>query len=94
MIDPRYTVDIDNLQDWARYEHLVMSGGLEFVSPGRQRRPMPEKIELLVLDFDGVISDNRVWTDQDGREMVAASRSDSMHIAALREKGIEVMVLS
>ena len=74
VIDPRYTVDIDNLQDWARYEHLVMAGGLEYVSPGRRRRPMPETIKLLVLDFDGVVSNNLVWTDQDGRETVAASR--------------------
>lgn len=94
VIDPRYTVDIDNLGDWARYEHLVMTSGLEFVSPGRQRRPMPETIKLLVLDFDGVISNNLVWTDQDGREMVAASRSDSIRIKALREAGVETIVLS
>jgi len=94
VIDSRYTVDIDNLGDWARYEHLVMTGGLEFVSPGRARRPMPESIKLLVLDFDGVISNNLVWTDQDGREMVAASRSDSIRIKALREAGVETIVLS
>ena len=94
VIDSRYTVDIDNLQDWARYEHLVMTGGLEYVSPGRARRPMPADIRLLVLDFDGVISNNLVWTDQDGREMVAASRSDSIHIKALSEVGVETIILS
>jgi YrbI family 3-deoxy-D-manno-octulosonate 8-phosphate phosphatase len=94
VIDSRYTVDIDNLQDWARYEHLVMTGGLDYVSPGRQRRPMPETIKLLVLDFDGVISNNLVWTDQDGREMVTASRSDSIRIKALREVGVETIILS
>ncbi len=26
VIDPRYTVDIDNLSDWAKYEALVYSG--------------------------------------------------------------------
>ena len=55
---------------------------------------MPETIKLIICDFDGVITDNRVMTDQDGRESVAASRSDSMHIKKLREKGIEVMILS
>jgi YrbI family 3-deoxy-D-manno-octulosonate 8-phosphate phosphatase len=94
VIDSRYTVDIDNLQDWARYEHLVMTGGLDYVSPGRQRRPMPETIKLLVLDFDGVVSNNLVWTDQDGREMVAASRSDSIYLQALREAGVETVILS
>jgi N-acylneuraminate cytidylyltransferase len=94
VIDSRYTVDIDNLQDWARYEHLVMTGGLDYVSPGRQRRPMPESIKLLVLDFDGVVSNNLVWTDQDGREMVTASRSDSIYIKPLHEAGVETVILS
>jgi len=94
VIDPRYTVDIDNLADWVRYEQLVLGGGLEFVSPGRAPRPMPADIRLLVLDFDGVISDNLVWTDQDGREMVAASRSDSIRIQELRQAGVETVILS
>ena len=95
VIDPRYTVDIDNLQDWARYEHLVATGGLNMVTPGgRGRRPMPEDIRLIVSDFDGVITDGRVWVDQDGREMIVASRSDSMRIRELRERGIEVVILS
>lgn len=94
VIDSRYTVDIDNLQDWVRYEQLVMTGGLDYVSPGRRRRSMPETIKLLVLDFDGVISNNLVWTDQDGREMVAASRSDSLLIQPLRAAGVETVILS
>jgi N-acylneuraminate cytidylyltransferase len=94
IIDARYTVDIDNLADWAKYETMVYSGGLKLVFPGKARRPMPEKIKLIVSDFDGVITDNRVWTDQDGRETVAASRSDSMRVRELRELGIEVMILS
>jgi N-acylneuraminate cytidylyltransferase len=93
VIDPRYTVDIDNLSDWAKYEALVYSG-LEMATPGRARRPMPEKIELIICDFDGVITDNRVWVDQDGTESVAAYRSDSIRIRELREFGIEVMIIS
>lgn len=95
VIDPRYTVDIDTPADWAKYESLVYQGGLDMVTPdNRQRRAMPKGIELIILDFDGVITDNKVWTDQDGRETVAASRSDSIKIGELREKGIEVMILS
>ena len=94
LVDPRYTVDIDNLTDWAKYETMVYSGGLKLVSPGKGPRPMPETIKLVVSDFDGVISDGRVWTDQDGRETVVASRSDSMRIRELRERGIEVIILS
>jgi YrbI family 3-deoxy-D-manno-octulosonate 8-phosphate phosphatase len=93
VIDPSYAVDIDNLSDWAKYETLVHSG-LEMVTPGRVKRSMPEKIDLVICDFDGVITDNRVWVDQDGRESVAAYRSDSIRIRELRDQGIEVLILS
>jgi len=93
LIDPKYTVDIDNLSDWAKYEALVYSG-LEMVSPGKSRKAMPETIKLIICDFDGVVTDNLVITDQDGRESVIASRGDSMHIKKLHEMGIEVMILS
>jgi len=94
VIEPRYTVDLDNLWDWAKYEWLVSSGELDMVWPGKPHRPMPERIELIVLDFDGVVTDNRVWTDESGRETVSASRSDSMHLRTLREMGIEIVILS
>ncbi len=94
MIDQRYTVDIDTLPDWAKYEALVYSG-LEMVSPGdKPRRKMPETIKMVISDFDGVMTDGRVWVDEKGKETVAASRSDSMRIRELRERGIEVMILS
>lgn len=96
VIDPRYTVDIDNLSDWAKYESLA-SSGLEMVTPGATsaiKRPMPEKIDLVISDFDGVITDNRVWVNEDGTEFVAAYRSDSIGVQLLREVGIEVMILS
>ncbi|MBK7319990.1 acylneuraminate cytidylyltransferase [Candidatus Villigracilis affinis] len=93
VIDPKYTVDIDTLPDWAKYEALVYSG-LEMVSPGAARRPLPETVKMIICDFDGVVTDNLVITDQDGRESVTASRSDSMHIKKLREMGVEVMILS
>jgi len=94
LIDPSYTVDIDNLVDWAKYEWLVKFGDLDFVSPGPARRPMPATVKLLFLDFDGVLTDNRVWTDQDGRETIAASRSDSYGVNLLRAAGIETVVIS
>jgi N-acylneuraminate cytidylyltransferase len=97
MIDPAYTVDIDTPKDWARYEWLVWHSDLDMVYPGRRgapRRPMPERVDMVVFDFDGVMTDNRVWVDQDGREMVAANRSDSMGLNALRRAGIQTIVIS
>src|SRR5512137_289767 len=94
VIDSRYTVDLDNLNDWAKAEWLAAHGGLEYISPGSARRPMPEQVKLVVLDFDGVLTDNRVWTDQDGREMVASNRSDSLGLGLIRSAGVQVYVLS
>ncbi|WKZ41187.1 MAG: acylneuraminate cytidylyltransferase [Anaerolineales bacterium] len=93
VIDPKYTVDIDTPADWVKYE-TVIYGGLDVVSPGESRRRMPETVQMIICDFDGVVTDNLVLTDEKGRESVAASRSDSMHIKTLREKGVEVMILS
>jgi YrbI family 3-deoxy-D-manno-octulosonate 8-phosphate phosphatase len=55
---------------------------------------MPEKVDLVISDFDGVITDNRVWVNEDGLEFVAAYRSDSIGVQLLREMGVEVMILS
>lgn len=98
VLDSRYTVDIDTLDDWQRAELLVIqhriSGGLDMVFPGQRKRSLPPQVRLVVLDFDGVLTDNRVWVDQDGRESVAANRSDGIGISRLRRSGIEVVVLS
>ena len=94
MVDPAYTVDIDNPRDWARSEWLVWFSDLEIVYPGHRRRPLPEKVDLVVFDFDGVLTDNRVWVDEEGHEMVAANRSDSLGVAYLRRSGLKMVVLS
>jgi len=95
VIDSRYTVDIDTPFDWERYEWLVRNGGLEMVDPASKRRKMPEKISLVVMDFDGVITDNRVWVDEQGLERVASSRGDSMGMHLVRKAlPIEFMVIS
>jgi YrbI family 3-deoxy-D-manno-octulosonate 8-phosphate phosphatase len=94
LVDPIYSADLDTQDDWRRAEERLQSGELEMVWPGKPRRTIPEKVALLVLDFDGVLTDNRVWVDQDGREMVAANRSDSLGIGLLRDAGVETVVIS
>ncbi len=93
-IDPEFTIDIDNLRDWARYEWLVRESNLEMVYPGPRPRPWPEKVSLAVFDFDGVMTDNRVWVNQDGVESVAASRGDGMGIDLLMAAGIKAVIIS
>jgi N-acylneuraminate cytidylyltransferase len=95
LIDPRYTVDIDTPYDWLRYEWLVRNGGLDMVDPASRRRHLPEKTSLVVMDFDGVLTDNLVYVDEDGKESVSSSRGDSMGIRLVREAlPIEFIVIS
>jgi 3-deoxy-D-manno-octulosonate 8-phosphate phosphatase (KDO 8-P phosphatase) len=51
-------------------------------------------IGLLVLDFDGVLTDNRVYVNERGEEWVCCSRGDSLGLAMLKKAGLEVVVLS
>jgi len=93
-LDPRDTVDIDTVRDWQRAEWLIMQGDLPAVWPGAPRRRLPETVKLLVLDFDGVLTDDRVWVDEGGNEMVAAHRGDGLGLVMLRESGVAALVLS
>jgi YrbI family 3-deoxy-D-manno-octulosonate 8-phosphate phosphatase len=94
ILDPRYAVDIDTERDHERAEWLVRQGDLPLVKPGPSPRLLPADVRLVLLDFDGVLTDNRVWVDTDGKETVAANRSDGWGIARLKDKGVRIVVLS
>jgi YrbI family 3-deoxy-D-manno-octulosonate 8-phosphate phosphatase len=94
VLDPRYSVDIDTLNDWQWTEWLINQGDLDMVYPSQRSRPLPDPIDLIVFDFDGVFTDNRVWVDETGRESVAAYRSDSLILNHMRTAGFDMVVLS
>lgn len=95
LIDPLYTVDIDTPDDFLISAKLISDPRIKAVDPLKNRRPFPERISYLVMDFDGVLTDDKVYVDQDGRETVRCSRSDGFGIALLKEKSsIQAMILS
>lgn len=55
---------------------------------------LPAQPAALILDFDGVFTDNRVLVDQDGREAVLCNRSDGLGLEQLRARGLPLLVLS
>ena len=55
--------------------------------------PLAE-IRLVVFDFDGVFSDNRVWTNDRGEESVACFRGDSAGLRRLDEVGVDYFILT
>jgi N-acylneuraminate cytidylyltransferase len=61
----------------------------------RQRASMLLRdVKLLALDFDGVLTDNRVLVLEDGREGVLCSRGDGFGFDLLRAIGFPAVVIS
>lgn len=50
--------------------------------------------DLIVYDFDGVMTDNRVLVLQDGSEAVLANRADGWGIGQLKKAGFTQIILS
>lgn len=53
-----------------------------------------EKIELLVLDVDGVLTDGSIYCSENGEEMLRFSRIDGKGIERFREQNRKIIVIS
>jgi len=54
----------------------------------------PGSIAALILDFDGIFTDNTVIVTDDGREAVACDRSDGYAVGQLNRTGLPILILS
>ena len=50
--------------------------------------------KIIITDFDGCLTDDRVWLNQDGEEFVAANRKDGLAVKRLKTLGVEVIIAS
>lgn len=88
-MDPLDSFQIDEPGDLELMERLLR------LRPRRDPRPDLSAVRLLVLDFDGVLTDNRVLVHQDGTEAVRCDRGDGLGLEMLRRAGrVHVVVLS
>ncbi|QNE05550.1 acylneuraminate cytidylyltransferase [Croceicoccus marinus] len=55
---------------------------------------LPGRIEALMMDFVGMLTDDRVFVSSAGEESVACSRSDGMGIELLSKAGLAMTVIS
>lgn len=95
LINEKFTVDLDVPDDWSIAERKFLKYHNEIIDPAKLRRSMPDRPKLLVLDFDGVMTDNRVWVNEFGQESVASNRSDSLGLEmVMKETNLKVLVLS
>jgi YrbI family 3-deoxy-D-manno-octulosonate 8-phosphate phosphatase len=53
-----------------------------------------QKPKILFTDFDGCLTDDRVWLNQEGEEFVAANRKDGLAVKWLKNLGIQVVITS
>ena len=53
-----------------------------------------QEISLLVYDFDGVMTDNKVYVNQKGEETVQVNRGDGLGVAEIKKFGIEQIIIS
>jgi N-acylneuraminate cytidylyltransferase len=84
------SLEIDDSADLDLARHLAGSMPLPDGSSGS----LPANPAAVVFDFDGVLTDDRVLTLQDGTEGVLCSRGDGLGVEHLRHAGVRMLVLS
>jgi YrbI family 3-deoxy-D-manno-octulosonate 8-phosphate phosphatase len=89
--DPSRALEIDEPGDLARARALAPQ--LD-AAAGTAQLPTRADIDAVVLDFDGTQTDDTVSIDSEGIEHVTVHRGDGLGIAALRDAGLPVLILS
>lgn len=88
-IAPERAIEIDNETDFLIAQTLM-----------RQRLNnmrmscLPKKLGALIMDFDGVLTNNQVQVNETGQETVACHRGDGWAIRRLQEMGVPLLVLT
>lgn len=82
------SLQIDRPEDFALLEAVHAAGARPRLAP------LLADLGLVVFDFDGVMTDNRVLVMQDGTEGVLCNRSDGLGLGMLKEARVPVLVLS
>tara|TARA_B100000427_G_C15510134_1_gene595776 strand:- start:1959 stop:2465 length:507 start_codon:yes stop_codon:yes gene_type:complete len=53
-----------------------------------------EGLEIIIFDFDGVLTNNKVYLNEKGEEFVSCNRSDGLAFKALNEMNKRVIIVS
>jgi YrbI family 3-deoxy-D-manno-octulosonate 8-phosphate phosphatase len=89
IMPPERRLEIDDPVDFQVAEVLLRD-----LQQVRRANRLPSGAQALVLDFDGVFTDNKVIVFQDGREAVVCDRGDGHGIAQLKKTGLPILILS
>lgn len=80
-------IEIDELNDLIIIEELLKKHLKSY-------KKNPQKIEMLVLDVDGVFTDGLVGVSSDGELFKSFSLRDGMGLEKIRNSGVEVVVIT
>ncbi|WP_406700185.1 acylneuraminate cytidylyltransferase [Singulisphaera sp. Ch08] len=89
LMDPLDSLQVDEPSDMPLFERLLAVRVPCSILPAGSG-----SVRMLVLDFDGVMTDNRVLVDCNGNEAVWCDRGDGWGIARLKDAGMEIVVLT
>ena len=53
-----------------------------------------KKPKVIFTDFDGCLTDDRVWLNLDGEEFVAANRKDGLAVQRLKKINVKIVITS
>ncbi|MDC0319025.1 HAD hydrolase family protein [Verrucomicrobia bacterium] len=53
-----------------------------------------KSISLIIYDFDGIMTDNKVYIDQNGNETVQVNRADGLGVAEIKKLGLQQIIVS
>ncbi len=87
-MSPETAVEIDEPEDWAVVERYLI----------RRRRDSTKEliknIKLLVVDVDGTLTDAGMYYSAKGEELKKFNTRDAQGLALIRERGIEVAIIT
>lgn len=86
LMDPLSSFQVDSIQDIERIESIAK------VFP--YSTPSIGEVAIIVSDFDGVLTDNRVYLAENGLESIICNRLDSSGADSLKKSGVKVIILS
>jgi YrbI family 3-deoxy-D-manno-octulosonate 8-phosphate phosphatase len=87
-MDAESLVEIDEKTDWPLIEALTEA------KLRSMRAGPPERVRVLFLDVDGVLTDGRVSVGPEGEAAKDFSLIDGMGIALARKAGIEIVIMT
>lgn len=85
LMGDEHAIEIDEPKDWQVVEKMILA---------REIKPLMKDIALIITDFDGVLTDNRVFVNKNGDETVVCNRADGLAVNHFSKKGIKVVCLS